>query len=305
MRTRTTALTKTIQKDWQKYIMLLIPVAIVFIFSYVPMYGILIAFKRYNIMKGIMGSPWVGLDNFAYAFTLPRFGRVVLNTLLLNLLDLAISFPAPIIFAILLSEMRRPRIVKLTQTISYLPHFLSAVIVGGIAYQLMAPTTGTFNRLLVLLGLHQLPFLVEPVPWMFTYTIVGAWQGLGFGSIVYIAAITGINPELFEAATVDGANRMQRIWHITLPCLKPTIILFLILNVGGLMSIGFERPFVMGNDLVWNAAEVISVYVFNVGLGQANFSVGTVFGLFQSLVGAVLIVIVNTISNSLGEQGLW
>jgi putative aldouronate transport system permease protein len=298
-------LLKAVRNDWQKYLMLAIPMAVVFVFSYMPMYGLLIAFKRYNIMKGILGSPWVGLDNFIYAFTLPRFGRVVWNTLLLNLLDLAFSFPAPILFAILLSEMKRSRIIRLTQTISYLPHFLSAVIIGGIAYQLLAPSTGTINRLLAVVGLPQAPFLVQNTWWMFTYTFIGTWQGVGYGSIVYIAAITSINPELYEAATVDGVNRIQRIWHVTLPCLRPTIVLFLILSVGGLMSIGFERPYVLGNSIVADVAEVISVYVFNVGLGQANYSLGTVFGLFQSIVGAVLVLTVNQVSNSLGEQGLW
>jgi putative aldouronate transport system permease protein len=296
---------KAVRNDWQKYAMLAIPMAVVFVFSYMPMYGLLIAFKRYNIMKGIMGSPWAGLDNFIYAFTLPRFGRVVWNTLLLNLLDLAFGFPAPIIFAILLSEMKGARIVKLTQTISYLPYFLSAVIVGGIAYQLLAPGMGTINRLLVAVGLPQAPFLVQGTWWMFSYTFIGVWQGMGYGSIVYIAAITAINPELYEAATVDGANRMQRIWHVTLPCLRPTVVLLLILSVGGLMSIGFERPYVLGNSIVADVAEVISVYVFNVGLGQANYSLGTVFGLFQSLVSAVLVVGVNQVAKALGEQGLW
>jgi putative aldouronate transport system permease protein len=302
---RKKGLSHYLRRDWQKYLMLLFPVALVFLFNYVPMYGILIAFKDYNFMKGVWASPWVGLDNFIHAFSLPRFSRVLRNTLVINLLSLVIYFPMPIMLAIIISEMKNSKIVRIVQTVSYLPHFLSTVIVGGIVYQLCAPRTGLFNQILVLLGLNEVPFLTNPTMWLFTYVISGVWEGVGWGSIIYIAAITGINPELFEAAIIDGANRLQRIWHITLPSIKSTIVLMLILKMGSIISIGFDRPFVFSNPLVADVSEVISLFVYYVGLGQGDYKLGTVVGLFQSVVGAVMVLIVNAISKALGEEGLW
>lgn len=294
----------TIRKDWQKYLMLLIPVIFVFIFSYVPMYGVTIAFQKYNIIKGMFHSPWVGFDNFVYAFTLPRFGRVIRNTLIINILDLILGFPAPVLFAILLNEMRNAKIIKTVQTVSYLPHFLSAVIIAGIVQSMCAPKTGLFNQIIAILGGGDAPFLTQPVWWLFTYVLSGIWQGIGWGSILYIAAIAGINPELYEAAKVDGAKRLKRIWHITLPGIKPTIILMLILSMGRIINIGFERPYVFSNPMVTDISEVISLFVYNVGLGQGDFTLGTTVGLFQSVVGAIMILVVNAIAKSLGEEGL-
>jgi len=294
-----------LRRDWQKYLMLALPLLHLFIFSYLPMHGILIAFQRYNLLKGIWGSEWVGLENFKHVFTLPRFERVLINTLRINLLSLVVGFPAPIILAIMISEMKIKKIVKVVQTVSYLPHFLSTVIIGGIVYQLCAPRTGLFNTFITALGGNEIPFLTDPVLWIVVYVISGVWESAGWGSIIYIAAITGINPELYEAAVIDGANRLQRIWHITLPGIKPTIVLMLILKMGSLISIGFERPFAFSNPLVSDVSEVISLFVYYVGLGEGNFTVATVVGLFQSAVGALMVIIVNAIANALGEDGLW
>jgi len=295
---------KAIQKDWQKYLMLVLPVFTVFLFCYVPMHGILIAFQKYNIIKGIWHSPFVGFDNFIQAFRLPRFGRVLQNTLVINILGLIFKFPLPIVFAILLSEMRNRRIIKTVQTVSYLPHFLSTVIIGGIVYQLCAPGTGLFNQIITKLGGEELPFLTEPTWWLFTYIVSSIWESVGWDSIIYIAAIASINPELYEAAIVDGAKRLQRIWYVTLPCIKGTIVLMLVLRMGGIISIGFERPYVFSNPMVTDVSEVISIFVYNVGLGQGDFTLATVVGLFQSVVGAVMTLTVNAIARLLGERVL-
>ncbi len=294
-----------LRKNWQKYLMLSVPLAMVFVFSYMPLYGLLIAFQKYNIMKGVWGSPWVGLDNFVFAFTLPRFWRVVLNTLRLSLLSLLFGFPIPILLAVVLNEMKHPKIVKSIQTFSYLPHFLSASIIGGIVFNLCAPGTGVFNQILKLLGRGDFPFLTDPAGWISTYVLSGIWQETGWQSIIYIAAITTINPEVFEAATVDGCSRLQRIWYVTLPSIRPTIVLMLILSMGDIINVSFDKPYVLGNSIVSEVSEVISVYVYNVGLGQNNFTLATVVGLFQSVVGAAMVLTVNAVAKLFGEDGLW
>lgn len=309
-------LRRDLARDWQKYLMLLIPLTLVIVFSYIPMYGVQIAFKDFNLRKGIWGSRWVGFDNFVYAFSLPKFGRVVRNTLMLNMMGLLIGFPAPIILALILNEMRRSKIKRVVQTISYIPHFLSTVIIYGITLQLCTPYSGTLNQIYLNMSntlnivnrytqSGGLPFLTNESWWMWTYTLTGVWSGIGWGSIIYIAAITSINPELYEAAEVDGAGRLKRIWHITLPGIRPTIVLKLILDIGGIAAISFDKPFLFGNAIVNNVSEVISVYVYNVGIGQAEFDLGTVVGLAQSAVSVTLILIANKIAHLLGEAGLW
>jgi len=306
---------KDIKRDWQKYLMLSIPVALVLLFSYFPMYGVLLAFKKYNTFLGFWESPWVGMENFIRIFNLPRFARVVTNTLRLNLLQLLLGFPAPILFALLLNEMRSVKMMRAVQTVSYLPHFLSTVIIYGIVFQLCAPTTGLLNQIAVavsdalgrdssVLAVYGLPFLTVPSWWMGTYIVSGIWSGIGWGSIIYIATITGINPELYEAAEVDGAGRLKKIRHITLPGLKPTIALLLILNIGGIASIGFEKPWLFVNPLVQDIGEVISVYIYNVGLGRGDFSAANVVGLTQSVVNVILVLTANSIAKMLGQDGL-
>ena len=306
---------KDIKRDWQKYLMLSIPVALVLLFSYFPMYGVLLAFKKYNTFLGFWESPWVGMENFIRIFSLPRFARVVTNTLRLNLLQLLLGFPAPILFALLLNEMRSVKMMRAVQTVSYLPHFLSTVIIYGIVFQLCAPTTGLLNQIAVavsdalgrdssVLAVYGLPFLTVPSWWMGTYIVSGIWSGIGWGSIIYIATITGINPELYEAAEVDGAGRLKKIRHITLPGLKPTIALLLILNIGGIASIGFEKPWLFVNPLVQDIGEVISVYIYNVGLGRGDFSAANVVGLTQSVVNVILVLTANSIAKMLGQDGL-
>ena len=296
-----------IRRDWRLYLMLAIPVAWYLIFCYKPMTGLVIAFQKYNIFKGIAGSQWVGLENFRFVFGMRDFGIALRNTLVLNFLDLLFGFPVPIILAIMLNEMRTPKIKRVTQTMLYLPHFLSWVIIGGMVLEIFAPTSGVINATLLRLGLieQNIPFLTDGNAWRFTYVLVGVWQSIGWGTILYLAAITGLDMNLFEAARIDGANKMQQIWHVTLPGIRSTIVVLLIMNVGRMMSIGFDRPFIIGNTVVQDACDVISTFVYRAGIKNNQFARATAIGLFQSVVGLVLITAANFTSRLFDEQGIW
>ncbi len=300
------SLTKNyLHNNYMLYVFLLLPLLYFVIFKYVPMYGILIAFKDYNIFEGIWKSPWIGLDAFKDIFSMPQFTQAVRNTFLLNFLDLIFGFPAPIILAIVLSETKVLGLKKVSQTILYLPHFLSWVIIGSISLQLLAPQSGLVNIVLGKVGVEPLPFLTNPWIWLGTYTVLGIWQGAGWGTIIYLAAIYGINNELYEAAVVDGAGRLRKIWHITLPGLKPTIVILLIMQMGRMLQIGFDRPYVVGNNLVMEFSEVISTFVYRIGLKSFQFTIATAVGLFQSLVGLAFLLVTNYIADKVGEQGIW
>jgi len=293
-----------IKRDYLLYLLLLLPMVYMLVFKYAPIYGILMAFQDYNIFQGISGSEWVGLDVFQFIFQQNSFYRALANTLVLNFLDLIAGFPAPIILAVLLYEIHFVRFKKITQTILYLPHFLSWVIIGGMVY-LMFSSTGMVNNVLNGLGIDSMEFLSQKTNWLVMYVIVGVWQNAGWGTILYLAAITGINSEQYEAAEIDGCSRLRKIWHITLPGIKPTIIILLILQIGRMVSIGFDRPFVMGNSLVSEYSDVISTYVYRVGIGSGDFSQATAVGLFQSVVGLVFLLTANYIAKKVGEQGIW
>lgn len=293
------------QRNYLLYLFLILPVTYFFIFKYVPMYGVLIAFKDYNMFQGIWRSPWNNFATFKEIFSMKEFFRAVKNTFFLNSLDLIAGFPAPIILAIVLSELRNKTYKKISQTILYLPHFLSWIVIGSLAIQLFSGHSGLVNALIEKLGFEPIPFLTEKTPWIITYTLSGVWQSAGWNAIIYLAAIAGINPELYEAATVDGAGRLRKIWHITLPCIKTTIIILLILNVGRIAQIGFDRPYAMGNYLVTDVSDVISTFVYRVGLRSGRFSTATAVGFFQSVVGMVFLITANFIAEKFGEQGIW
>ncbi|MBA2938595.1 sugar ABC transporter permease [Paenibacillus sp. CGMCC 1.16610] len=295
---------RSIKRDSLLYLLLLLPMAYILIFKYAPIYGVLMAFQDYNIFQGISGSEWVGLDVFKFIFEQNSFYRALTNTLVLNFLDLIAGFPAPILLAILLNELRFVRFKKITQTILYLPHFLSWVIIGGMVY-LMFSTGGMANSVLSSLGLGSIEFLSQKMNWLIMYVAVGVWHSVGWGTIIYLAAIIGINKELYEASDIDGCSRLRKIWHITLPGIKPTIIILLILQIGRMISIGFDRPFVMGNSLVSEYSDVISTYVYRIGIGSGDFSQATAVGLFQSVVGLIFLVTANFIAKKIGEQGIW
>ena len=294
-----------LKRDAFLYLLLLLPVMYFIVFKYAPMYSIVIAFQDYNIFAGISGSQWVGLDVFKEIFRSNDFYRALRNTFLLNGLDLLFGFPAPIILAIIINEIKYNKFKKISQTMLYLPHFLSWVIIGGISLQIFAPNYGLVDNVIKELGFKTIPFLTENWHWVFTYVGIGVWQSAGWGMIMYLAAITGINPELYEAAEVDGASRLRRIWNITLPCIKSTIIILFILNVGKISAISFDRPYVIGNASVRDFADVISTYVYRVGLRSSRYNLATAVGLFQSIVSLVFVSITNYITNKSGEQGIW
>ena len=296
------------KKYWQLYVMLLFPLSYLAIFKYTPMSYILIAFKKYKINKSIWEMPWA--DNFGFkyfidAFSNPDFLDALRNTILLNLLDLFIGFSIPIIFALILNELVFKRFKRVVQTIAYMPHFLSWVIICGLALQMFAPTNGLVNMFLNKLGMESVPFLNEPIHWVFTYIFLGIWQSFGWNSIVYLAAIAGINPELYEAAEVDGAGRWRKIWHVTLPGIKSTIVILLIMNLGNILGSGFDRPFALQNNLVMDVAEVLSTFVYKNGILGLKFSLTTAIGFFQSIVCVFFLLLANWISRKMGERGIW
>ncbi len=293
-----------LKRDWQMYVMLAIPLILVIIFKFLPMLGLSIAFLDYKPIKGFAGSEFIGLDVFKQVFTSKDFYKALRNTLVLNGFDLLLGFPAPIILAIFLNEIKCKWYKKTTQTILYLPHFLSWVIISGLAYQLFAPSSGYINVLITRMGGEAIPFLTEKWHWAASYVLIGVWQGMGWGTIIYLAAITGIDAELYEAATVDGAGRWRKIWSITLPCLKPTIVTMLIMSLGRIMGSAFDRPYTLSNPMVTDFSDVIAIYVYRVGLQQNKYNIATAVGLFQSLVGVILVLASDRFAKFLGEGGI-
>jgi putative aldouronate transport system permease protein len=295
----------SLKKDFLLYVLLVLPIVYFLLFKYVPMYGITIAFKNYNMFKGVFRSPWAGFAAFREIFAMREFYRAIKNTLVLNGLDLLVGFPAPIVLALLLNELRSPRYKRVSQTILYLPHFLSWVVIGGIVYQVFAPSYGIVSSVFRAVGLKPLPFLTSAPYWVATYVGVGVWQNIGWGSIIYLAAISGINPELYEAADMDGAGRLRKMGSITLPGIKATVVILLVLNVGRIANIGFDRPYVLGNQLVMESQDVISTFVYRVGIQSIRFTIATAVGLFQSVVGLAFLLSANLIARTTGETGLW
>ncbi|MEW4371911.1 ABC transporter permease subunit [Paenibacillus sp. JQZ6Y-1] len=293
-----------LRRYWQLYFLLMLPLAYFAIFKYGPMYGVQIAFKDFNFFQGINGSEWIGWDAFREVFQNQDFYRTLRNTLMLNILDLIVSFPAPLILAIMLYEVKAVWFKKLSQTILYIPHFISWVIIGGIVYQVFGTQSGFINNLWVSFGFQPIPFLTDPNYWLITYLLTGVWQSAGWGTILYLAALTGINKELYEAAEVDGAGRMKRIWHITLPGLRPTIITLLIINLGNMVTIGFERPFVIGNVAVQEYSDVLSTFVYRIGLESGQYTLATVVGLFQAVVGLIFVLGANLAAKKTTGEGI-
>lgn len=296
------------KRYWQLYALLFLPLLYLLVFKYIPMVYVQIAFKKYSIVESVWNLPWAdnhGFQYFIQAFSNPDFIRALRNTVVLNVLDLLFGFPAPIIFALILNELPFRRFKRVVQTIAYMPHFLSWVIIYGIAVQLFTPTTGLVNMILTNLGFQAIPFLNDPKMWIVTYIGLGVWQSFGWGSIIYLAAIAGVNTELYEAASMDGAGRFKKMWHITLPGIKPTIVVLLIMNLGNIMGGGFDRPFAMQNNLVMEVANVIATFVYTNGIRGLQFSLTTAVGLFQSVVGVFFLLSANFISRKLGERGIW
>lgn len=294
------------KRDWQLYLLLLFPLAMVFIFNYASYPGLRMAFMDYKPAKGYAGSEWVGWGTFIKIFKDADFIRALRNSIVFNLLDLLVSFPMPIVLALILNELRYPKFKKVSQTILYLPHFLSWAIIGSVALTMFKPSSGLVNIALMNAGIIEegIPFLNEQWHWAVTYLLIGVWQGMGWGTILYLAAITGINGELYEAAMIDGAGRWKRMWHITLPGIKSTIVTLLIMNLGRVMGSNLERLTALGNTQVKEFQYQLAVYIYNKGIGNGKFSMATAVGLFQSVIGLILVLLSDRIAKKLGEDGL-
>lgn len=292
-----------IKANGQLYLMVFIPLVYMILFKYKPMLGTVVAFKKFNIFKGIWDSPWVGLANFKEAFASADFWNALWNTIILNMGDLIIGFPIPIFLAIFLNELKSEKLRKTTQTLLYLPNFLSWVIISGIATQLLS-STGLVNNVLGLVGIESVPFLSDSFLWRIVYWFLGIWQGAGYSLIVYLAALMATDSSLGEAAYIDGATRLQRIWYVTIPQISSTITILLIMQVGRLITISFDRPYLMGNTLVKDSANVISTYVYSVGLAAGRFDFATAIGLFQTVVGVILVLSANKIIKKMGQEGI-
>ncbi len=298
-------LREDIQKRWQLYLMLLLPVLYIAIFCYVPMGGIVIAFKNYSFRKGIMGSEWVGLKYFMQFFTNPDMARLLRNTLVISIYQLLASFPAPIILALALHIIGGNRFKKFMQSLTYAPYFISTVVLVGIVLQCLHLNIGVVNSILDFLGLARIDFMGRASYFRHIYVWSGVWQVTGYSAIIYIAALGNVDQSLVEASQIDGANRLQRIRIVELPALKPIITIQLILAIGSIMGVGFEKVYLMQNNLNLPVSEIISTYVFKRGLRDMQYSFATAVGLFNSVVNFILLFAANKLSQKFGETSLW
>ena len=303
------ALSSRWKKDYwnhrQLYLMLLPMMLFFLFFSYKPLPSLVIAFKDYSPFKGVWGSPWVGLEYFKEFFQSPFAFRVIRNTLVISLTSLIVVFPLPIIFALLLNELKARRFKKLVQTVSYIPYFVSIVVVCGLIINFLSPTTGVVNVILEKLGMDSVYFLSQPKYFLPIYILMEIWRGTGYGSIVDISALSSIPAELYEAATVDGAGRWKQIQHITLPCLRPTIVIMLLIRLGGILNVSYESIILLYNPGIYERADVISTYVYRTGLMEGRYDYATAIGLINAVVAFILVTAANKLSNKLTDTGLW
>ncbi|WP_230986464.1 ABC transporter permease [Cohnella fermenti] len=295
---------RKVTKYWQLYALALPAVAYFVLFCYVPMYGVQIAFKDFVPVRGIWGSEWIGFEHFDRFFHSYYFGTLIENTVLINLFQLAL-FPVAIIVALSINELKNGPFKKIVQTITYIPHFISVVVLCGMMIAFLNPSTGILNRGIEALTGRTLPFLTDPSWFKPVFVLSGEWQNLGWGAIIYLAALAGVSPDLHEAATVDGATRWQRIRHINIPSILPTIIILFILSTGNLMNVGFEKVFLLQNELNMEGSDVIQTYVYRTGLLSGQYSFSSAVGLFNSVVNLAILVTVNGIARKVSHTSLW
>lgn len=295
----------SIKKNFDVYLMLLPTLLFAALFCYVPMYGVLLAFKKYMPLEGILGSPWVGLAHFERFFSNYKFTEILWNTVSISLYSFFASFPAPILLALSLNHLRSARLKKIVQTVSYAPNFISTTVMVGMLLIFLSPSSGIINQLLGVFGIPPVNFMGEAGMFQNIYVWSGIWQSTGFGSIIYLAALSGVDPALYEAATIDGAGKMRKIISIDLPSIQPTIGILLIMSIGGIMNVGFEKIYLMQNDLNNAASEVISTYTYKVGLIDNRMDYSTAIGLFNSVINCILLVVANTVSRKVSETSLW
>lgn len=295
---------KDIRRNYSLYLLVLPVLLFYLLFSYKPMYGAIIAFKDYTPRLGIDGSPFVGLDNFIRFFNSTYFVRLMRNTLLLSVYSLIFGFPAPIILALLLNEVKNKKFKSLTQTITYLPHFISLIVVTGMIVN-FAMTSGLINDVIVFFGGERSPLLQNPDLYRTIYIVSSIWQEVGWGSIIYLAALSGVDSQLYEAAMIDGAGKFKQLIFVTLPSIMPTIIIMLILKMGSLMSLGYEKTILLYNPATYETADIISSYVYRIGLMEQDWSYSTAIGLFNSLINFLLLILTNRLSKKVSETSLW
>lgn len=298
-------LARRIVMNWDVYLLALPGLALLLVFRYLPMYGILIAFKDFNVLKGILGSDWIGFENFTRLIASGAFTRAVANTLILSALRIIVGMPFPILLALLMNEVRNMIFKRTVQTIVYIPHFISWVVIAGIFIDLLSPSTGLINRVIEIFGGEPVFFMASP-KWIRT-VVVGTevWKESGWGAIIYLAAIMGIDPQLYEAATIDGAGRIRQTWHVTLPALAGTFIVLLIMNMGTVMSANFEQIYNIYNPQVYSQIDVIDTYVFRTAFDTLDFGFTTAAGLFTQVIGCVLLMTSNTVVKRLGGRGMY
>ena len=290
---------------WPLYVMLLPCIVYYALICYVPMAGSVLAFKDYSFKKGIWGSPWIGMENFTRFFSSYNFGLLLKNTIGISVYSILVGFPIPIVFALMLNYLKNKYLKKTVQMVSYAPYFISTVVMCGMITIFLNPDTGIFNTIRGFFGMESVDFLGKPELFKSIYVWTGVWQGMGWSSIIYISALSGVDYQLHEAAIVDGANKLQRILHVDLPSIKPTIVMLLILQMGSLMSVGFEKVFLLQNTLNKQAASVISTYVYEVGLINSDYGYSTAIGLFNSVINMILIVAANQICKKFTEESLF
>ncbi len=293
------------KREWQIYAMLTPAIVWFIVFLYQPMYGLQIAFKDYSVFRGIEGSPWVGFEHFATVFESDQFVRAVWNTIKISALSLVIGFPAPIILALMFNEILNQGFKKTAQTIVYLPHFISTVIIAGIVITAFSPSAGIVNTILGWFGVEPIYFLSKPEWFRPIFIGSGIWQEAGFSSIVFLAAIAGVNPSLYESAVVDGASRWQMMWKITLPCILPTILIMLIIRIGNLMEVSFELIILLYQPATYETADVVNTFIYRQGLQGGQYDLAAAAGLFNAVVAFVLVIVANTISKRYSRTSLW
>lgn len=302
-------LAKNIRRDWQLYVFLLLPIIYIIIFAYLPMGGLVIAFKDYSTRKGILGSDWVGLDHFVRFFKSYYAGRIIRNTLILSVYQLLAGFPIPIIFALMVNCLKGKKFKKFAQSMANLPYFISVTVMVGILFQIMDSKTGLYGNIVEsLTGAYPTDIFGNAKAFRHLYVWSGVWHTFGWNSIIYTAALSSVDPSYHEAAQIDGASRFQRALHIDLPCILPTIVITLILRLGSVISLGFEKAYLMQNSLNIEYSDIISTYVYEVGLagsGSRGFSYATAIGLFNSVISFILVVTANKISRKLSDSSLW
>lgn len=302
------AFQKTLKLMKRNYILylFLIPAALYLaLYHYAPMYGIQLAFKDYIPAKGIWGSPWVGMKWFNTFFSSPRFWVLLKNTVIISLYSLIASFPTPVILALIINNVSNSKLRRFSQTVTYIPHFISVVVLVGMISVFFSPRSGFVNTIIQLFGAEPIYFMGEPQYFRHMYVWSGVWQSTGWGSIIYLAALAGVGPELHEAAIIDGASRLKRIWHIDLPAIMPTMVILLIMNCGQVMNVGFEKIYLMQNSLNQVYSEVISTYTYKIGLLQAEYSYSTAIGLFNNVINFIILIAVNKIAGKLSGSSLW